>query len=99
MTKNRIFTTSFTKIYPLYIQKAERKDRTREEVDQIIYWLTGYDEEGLKKQIEQDNDFETFFRQAAVNPSFRTTHLSGFCIQKMLTKRDADEKKTKNIFR
>lgn len=70
MTKNRIFTTAFASIYPLYIQKAERKGRTKEEVDQIIYWLTGYDKEGLKKQIEQENDFETFFSQApAINPN------------------------------
>ena len=70
MTKNRIFTTAFASIYPLYIQKAERKDRTKEEVDHIICWLTGYDEEGLKKQIEQENDFETFFSQApAIHPN------------------------------
>ena len=70
MTKQRIFTTEFASIYPLYIQKAERKDRTKEEVDQIICWLTGYNEEGLKKQIEQENDFETFFDQApAIHPN------------------------------
>ena len=70
MTKQRIFTTAFASVYPLYIQKAERKDRTKEEVDQIICWLTGYDEEGLKKQIEQENDFETFFSQApAIHPN------------------------------
>ncbi|RMF05465.1 MAG: DUF2200 domain-containing protein [Chloroflexi bacterium] len=70
MSKHRIFTTAFASIYPLYIQKAERKGRTKEEVDQIICWLTGYDEEGLKKQIEQENDFETFFSQAPViNPN------------------------------
>ena len=70
MTKNRIFTTAFASVYPLYIQKAERKDRTKEEVDQIICWLTGYDGEGLKKQIEQENDFETFFSQApAIHPN------------------------------
>jgi hypothetical protein len=48
----------------MYVQKAERKNRTKEEVDQIIYWLTGYDEAGLQEQIEQENDFETFFDQA-----------------------------------
>lgn len=64
MPKHRIFTTAFAKVYPLYIQKAERKNRTKEEVDQIIYWLTGYDEAGLRQQLEQENDFETFFAQA-----------------------------------
>jgi hypothetical protein len=54
----------FAKVYPLYVQKAERKNRTKEEVDQIICWLTGYDPAGLRKQIEQENDFETFFAQA-----------------------------------
>jgi len=70
MTKHRIFTTSFASVYPLYVQKAERKNRTQEEVDQIIYWLTGYDQTGLQQQIEQENDFETFFAQApALHPN------------------------------
>lgn len=64
MTKHRIFTMSFASVYPLYIQKAERKERTKEEVDEIIFWLTGYDSKGLEKQIEAKNDFETFFREA-----------------------------------
>lgn len=64
MSKDSIFTKEFSSIYPLYIQKAERKGRTKEEVDQIIYWLTGYNEDGLKKQIELNNDFDTFFSKA-----------------------------------
>lgn len=64
MPKHRIFTTSFASVYPMYVQKAERKNRTQEEVDQIIGWLTGYDQAGLQQQIEQENDFETFFAQA-----------------------------------
>ncbi len=63
MPKHRIFATSFATVYPLYVQKAERKNRTKEEVDQIICWLTGYDQTGLQQQIEQENDFETFFAQ------------------------------------
>lgn len=60
----------FADVYPLYIQKAERKKRTKEEVDQIICWLTGYSQAGLKRQIEQRNDFETFFAQApAIHPN------------------------------
>ena len=70
MAKHRIFTIAFAGVYPLYVQKAGRKNRTKEEVDQIIYWLTGYDEAGLKQQIEQENDFETFFDQApAMHPN------------------------------
>ena len=69
-SKHRIFTMPFAKVYPMYVQKAERKDRTKEEVDEIIRWLTGYDQEGLERQIEQENDFETFFAQApAMNPN------------------------------
>lgn len=64
MPKPRIFATRFAGVYPLYIQKAERKDRTKAEVDQIICWLTGYDHAGLQQQIQQGNDLETFFAQA-----------------------------------
>lgn len=65
MSKNdRVFAMKFAKVYPLYVQKAERKNRTQEEVDQIICWLTGFDQAGLAQQIEQENDFETFFAQA-----------------------------------
>jgi hypothetical protein len=70
MPKHPIFATAFAKVYPLYIQKAERKNRTKEEVDQIICWLTGYDQAGLQRQIEQGNDFKTFFAQApAMHPN------------------------------
>ena len=76
MAKHRIFTTSFAKVYPLYVQKAERKNRTKTEVDRIICWLTGYSEAGLRKQLEQENDFETFFAQApGMNP--RTSLITG----------------------
>lgn len=64
MPKHRIFATTFASVYPLYVQKAERKNRTKEEIDQIICWLTGYSQAGLQRQIEQENDFETFFAQA-----------------------------------
>jgi hypothetical protein len=60
----------FAMIYPLYVQKAERKARTKEEVDQIICWLTGYDRASLQQQIEQESDLETFFSQApAIHPN------------------------------
>lgn len=70
MAKHRIFAMEFAKVYPLYVQKAERKNRTKDEVDQIICWLTGYDSAGLQGQIDQGNDFETFFAQApAMHPN------------------------------
>ena len=70
MPKHQIFATAFAKVYPMYVQKAERKNRTKDEVDRIIRWLTGYDEVGLKLQIEQEHDFATFFAQApAMNPN------------------------------
>lgn len=60
----RVYRMSFASVYPLYIQKAEKKGRTKEEVDTIIYWLTGYDATTLQKQIENKTDFENFFAQA-----------------------------------
>jgi hypothetical protein len=70
MPKHRIFATTFASVYLLYVQKAERKNRTKEEVDQIICWLTGYSQAGLQQQIEQENDFETFFARApAIHPN------------------------------
>lgn len=70
MSNERIFTTQFAKIYPMYIQKAERKGRTKEEVDQVICWLTGYNPAELSQQIEQGNDLRTFFAQApALHPN------------------------------
>ncbi|WP_235911301.1 DUF2200 domain-containing protein [Croceibacterium soli] len=57
-------TIKFSKVYPLYVQKAERKQRTQEEVDDVICWLTGYHDGGLRDQIERETDFETFFEEA-----------------------------------
>ena len=70
MTKHRIFTTSFASVYPHYVQKAEKKGRTGQEVDQVICWLTGYTREALAEQIERKKDFETFFDEApALHPN------------------------------
>jgi len=70
MEKHRIYTTSFASVYPHYVAKAERKGRTKAEVDQIIRWLTGHDQAGLEAQLDQKVDFETFFSDApALNPS------------------------------
>ena len=64
MEKHRIYKMSFAGVYPHYITKAEKKGRTKDEVDEIIYWLTGYDKDALQQQIDLKNDFETFFAQA-----------------------------------
>jgi hypothetical protein len=70
MAKHRIFTTAFAKVYPMYVQKAEGKGRTRVEVDQVIRWLTGYTQAGLEQQIAQGTDIESFFAQApALHPN------------------------------
>lgn len=70
MTKHKIYTRSFASVYPHYINKAERKGRTKGEVDEIIAWLTGYSQEGLEAQLEKETDFETFFAEAPqLNPS------------------------------
>lgn len=69
-SNQRVFAMNFADIYPLYVQKAERKNRTKEEVDQTICWLTGYSQAGLQQQIKQGNDLATFFAQApAMNPN------------------------------
>ena len=70
MAKHRIYTTSFASVYPLYIAKAEKKGRTKAEVDEIISWLTGYDRSQLEAQLAKLTDFETFFAQAPrANPA------------------------------
>lgn len=70
MNTHRIYTMSFASVYPLYVSKAEKKGRTKAEVDQIISWLTGYDASQLKEQIQKESTFEAFFAQApALNPN------------------------------
>lgn len=64
MPRTDIAAMKFSKIYPLYIQKAERKNRTKDEVDEILRWLTGYDQNGLEKQIEIESDLRGFFAAA-----------------------------------
>lgn len=64
MARMSLHSMKFSKVYPMYIQKAERKNRSKVEVDQIICWLTGYSEAELNQQIEQESDFESFFDQA-----------------------------------
>lgn len=70
MEKHRIFTTSFASVYPHYVAKAEKKGRTKTEVDTIICWLTGYDQQALQQQIDLKRDFESFFAEAPqLNPN------------------------------
>ncbi len=70
MTKPRIFSISFARVYPLYVAKAEKKGRTRSEVDEIIRWLTGYSQKGLEAQLQKQTDLETFLAEAPrPNPS------------------------------
>ena len=70
MDNTRVFKMAFASVYPHYIAKAERKGRTREEVHEVIRWLTGYDEKMLQQRIEKKVDFETFFAQAPrMNPN------------------------------
>ena len=69
MEKNKVFAMPFASVYPLYVQKAEKKGRTRAEVDEIICWLTGYSKKELQKQISENKDFERFFAEAPqINP-------------------------------
>ena len=70
MNNQRVFKMSFASVYPLYVQKAEKKGRTKKEVDEVICWLTGYSPRALATQIKQKKDFETFFREApSLNPN------------------------------
>lgn len=69
MNIDRVHRMTFSSVYPLYIQKAERKGRTKDEVDAVIFWLTGYDATSLRKQIDKESGFEAFFAEAPViNP-------------------------------
>jgi hypothetical protein len=70
MKKHRIYTTSFASVYPHYVTKAEKKGRTKAEVDEIVRWLTGYSQKKLEAQLKKRTDFETFFAEAPhLNPS------------------------------
>ena len=70
MKKERIYALVFASVYPLYIKKVESKGRSKEELDTVIFWLTGYDKKSLQKQIDKKVDFETFFAEAPqLNPN------------------------------
>jgi hypothetical protein len=66
---HRIFTTPFAAVYPLYVAKVERKGRSKEEVDEVIHWLTGFDDVALQRHIDAGTTFEQFFADASLNPA------------------------------
>ncbi len=66
---SRIFTTSFASVYPHYVTKVERKGRTKDELDQVIAWLTGFDEKALRRHLSEETSFEDFFAAAELNPN------------------------------
>jgi hypothetical protein len=83
---HRIYRMSFASVYPLYVQKAMRKGRTQAEVDEIIFWLTGYSEQALREQIENNADFEHFFAQAPqinANASKITGVICGYRVEEI----------------
>jgi hypothetical protein len=86
MARHRIFDTSFASVYPLYVTKAERKNRSQDEVDQVISWLTGYDAAGLETAIAGEVDLETFFEEAPqLNPkvSLITGMICGYRVEEI----------------
>ncbi len=94
MNKERIYKILFSSVYPLYIKKAEAKGRTKEEVDTVIFWLTGYNKKTLQQQIDKKSDFQTFFAEAPqMNPNaskitgvicgYRVEEIEDELIQKM----------------
>ena len=86
MEKVRIFATPFSSIYPLYIQKAEKKGRTKAEVDTVIFWLTGYTAQALQEQVDRNVDFETFFAEAPqinLNVSKITGVICGYRVEEI----------------
>lgn len=86
MNNTKVFSMPFASVYPLYIQKAERKGRTKAEVDTLIFWLTGYDQQSLQHQIDQNADFETFFTKAPqmnANVSKITGVICGYRIEEI----------------
>ncbi|WP_448059542.1 DUF2200 domain-containing protein [Cellulomonas hominis] len=86
MAGHRIFTTSFASIYPLYVAKVERKSRSKDDVDRVITWLTGYDDAGLREAIAGEVDLETFFAQAPeLNPhaSLITGVICGYRVEEI----------------
>ncbi len=86
MKTDRIYKILFSSVYPLYIQKVEKKERTKEELDTVIKWLTGYDDKQIKEQIEKKVDFQTFFEEAPqinLNASKITGVICGYRVEEI----------------
>jgi hypothetical protein len=86
MDNSRVYKMIFAGVYPIYVNKMERKGRTKEELDEVIRWLTGYDQKGLQKQIDDRVDFETFFKKAPMlnpNVSMITGMICGYRVEKI----------------
>lgn len=84
MSNTRVYAMKFGGVYPLYLEKAEKKGKTKEEVDEIIFWLTGYDEKSLQEQLDKEVDFETFFAEAPQineNSSLITGVICGYRVE------------------
>jgi len=88
MDNPKIFGMAFSKVYPLYVKKVERKGRTKAEVDEVIRWLTGYDQKTLQKQIDKEVDFTTFFEEADLNLNAKkiTGVICGYRVEDMKDK-------------
>lgn len=90
MDHKKVYQMSFASVYPMYIQKAERKGRKKAEVDEIIFWLTGYNEDSLQQKIDHKSDFETFFAEAPLinpNASKITGSICGYRVEEIEEKR------------
>jgi len=86
MDNSKVYKMSFAGVYPYYIAKAEKKGRTKAEVDEIIFWLTGYDKKSFRKQLDDKVDFETFFKKAPkINPKAKliTGMICGYRIEEI----------------
>lgn len=81
----RVYKMSFASVYPHYLSKAEKKGRTKAEVEQIIHWLTGYDKKALQQHLDKKTDFETFFKKAKLNPKAKliTGVICGYRIEEI----------------
>jgi hypothetical protein len=93
MDNQRVYKMSFASVYPHYITKAEKKGRTKAEVDEIIFWLTGYDKKSLKEHLDKKTDFENFFKGAKINPNAKLIRgvICGYRIEEI------EEKLMRNI--
>ncbi len=94
MDKNKVYAMPFARVYPLYIAKVEKKGRTKAEVDEIIFWLTGYDKKSFQKVLDNKTDFETFFKKAPkMNPNAKliTGVICGYRVE------DIEDKIMRNV--